>query len=111
MRNTDERVALVQLRLKEIRQKKRLRQVQAIGAFSITACLLVIIGISTAMPQMVAEMGEIMGGAVASIFVESGKTGYIFVGVLAFALGVCVTLLSFRLRHKGEEPNDGRTNR
>lgn len=103
MYDTDQRVALVQLRLKEIRQKKRLHQVRTIRVLSVIVCLLIVVGISSAMPGILAGMGDASygdGGAVAGIFADNGKIGYIFVSALAFVLGVCVTLLSFHLRHK-----------
>ena len=34
----------------------------------------------------------------ASMFGENGALGYIIIGLLAFFLGVCVTILCFRIR-------------
>lgn len=48
------------------------------------------------------------GGMAASIF--SGRSlGYLVVGLLAFALGVCVTVLCVRLRgHEGDSADEER---
>ena len=48
------------------------------------------------------------GGMAASIF--SGRSlGYLVVGLLAFALGVCVTVLCIRLRgHEGDSADEER---
>lgn len=103
MRNTEERLAHIELRLKEIKKKKRLNQMRTMGALSVVLSLVIIVGISTAMPGIMAGMGDAPyggGGAAAGIFVESSKIGYIFIGILAFVLGVCVTLLAFQLRQK-----------
>ena len=42
----------------------------------------------------------------ASVF-SQGSLGYLVIGVLAFALGVCVTLLCLRLRDSGGDEEDG----
>lgn len=48
----------------------------------------------------------------ASIFADSAAGGYVLLALLAFALGVCVTVLCFRLRvfhEENEEDSDDRT--
>ena len=39
----------------------------------------------------------------ASMYGGSGALGYIVIGILAFLLGVCVTILCFRLRRMDRE--------
>ena len=77
------------------------------------ACLAVIIGLSFAMPGISEKLaaGNYMEyETAASIFGGSAAAGYIIIGLLAFALGVCVTVLCFKLkafREKDEETGDG----
>lgn len=62
------------------------------------ACLAAILGLALAMPSVTARFSgaDYYGGMTASLF--TGESfGYLLVGLLAFALGVCVTVLCVRL--------------
>ena len=68
-------------------------------------CLLFVIGIGGFMPGVVKQASEgnidyTMGTA--SMLGHYEALGYICMGVLAFALGVCVTVLLYRLRRVEE---------
>ena len=109
MRNTDERVAAVQRRAKEIERHKRLRRGRIIGVSSAAACLLVVGGLSFAMPGIIAglpESGYQGVGTAASIFYGGGALGYVLIGLLAFALGASVTILCYRLHQRNKEDGD-----
>lgn len=71
----------------------------------VALCLMLVIGIGSFMPGVVkqASAGNIdytMGTA--SMLGHYEALGYICMGVLAFALGVCVTVLLYRLRRVEE---------
>jgi multisubunit Na+/H+ antiporter MnhB subunit len=116
MRNTEERVAAVKLRVKEMKRQKQVRQDRFISMSSVAACLLFIIGFSFAMPGMLLGLpggAHTYSGTAASIFDGSRGFGYVFIGVLAFSLGVSVTILCYRIRLRNQmtredtEDNDG----
>lgn len=95
MRTNEERQQLIHRRTLEIQreqQKKRER---------------VIIGIGCLMPE-VTKQASVSGAktnyttGMASMLGNYEALGYICMGILAFALGVCVTILLYRLR-KAEE--------
>ena len=70
------------------------------------ACLALLIGASLAMPGIAASIqaGNYSGlETAASIFHGGAALGYIVIGLLAFLLGVCVTVLCFRLRQMNRE--------
>jgi hypothetical protein len=105
MRNTDERVAAVKLRVKEMKRQKQVRQGRIIGMSSVAASLLFIIGLSFAMPDMLVELPggvHVYSGIAASIFDGSRGFGYVLIGVLAFSLGVSVTILCYRIRLRNQ---------
>ena len=53
--------------------------------------------------------GEGSGSASASSFANNGVLGYIVIALLAFCLGVLVTVFCFRMRnHMNETENDDR---
>ena len=69
-----------------------------------------IAGVSLSMPDIVSriEMGTSSGfETAATILGGSTALGYIVVGLLAFVLGVCVTVLCFRIRRLNEEEQTG----
>ena len=74
------------------------------------ACFAVIVSLALVMPGITEGFSDtaLGGGMAASIF--SGRSlGYLVVGLLAFALGVCVTVLCVRLRgHEGDSADEER---
>lgn len=113
MRSNEERVTAVRRRVAQIERQKRHRKNRIIALAAMAACLVVIVGASFALPGISEKM--IIGGyagyeTAASIFSDSAAVGYIIIGLLAFVLGVCVTVLCFKLRKfrkKDEETEDG----
>lgn len=75
-------------------------------ASTVVACLALLIGASFAMPGIAASIqaGDYAGfGTAASMYGDGEALGYIVIGLLAFLLGVCVTVLCFRLRQISRE--------
>ena len=62
------------------------------------ACLAAILGLALAMPSVTARFSgaDYYGGMTASLFTGE-SLGYLLVGLLAFVLSVCVTVLCVRL--------------
>lgn len=101
MRSTEERIAAVKRRSKEMERKKQIRRGRIVGISSVAACLIFIVGLSFAMPGIMAGMENgayTYVGAAASIFDGGGGFGYALIGLLAFALGVSVTILSYHIQ-------------
>ncbi len=107
MRSHEERVTETKRRIAKIEQEKRLRHTQVTMASAVAACLVLLIGASFAMPGIAASIqaGDYAGfETAASMFHGGGAAlGYIVIGLLAFLLGVCVTVLCFRLRQMSRE--------
>ena len=98
MRSNEERVAEVKRRIAEKERQKKLRR-SRISA--VAACLVLILVLALFMPGIAGQLRP--GGysdyeMAASMFGENGALGYIIIGLLAFLLGVCVTILCFRIR-------------
>ena len=109
MRSHEERIAETKRRI-AARQRKEQRRRGTIAMFSATAaCLVLIVGVSFAMPGMVAGVrpGDFAGyETAASMYGGGDALGYIIVGLLAFLLGVCMTILCFRLRQMERDEKD-----
>ena len=111
MRSHEERVAEAKRRIAQIEQEKRRRRNTVIMASAVAACLALLIGASLALPGIAASIqtGDYSGfETAASIFHGGVALGYIVIGLLAFLLGVCVTVLCFRLRQMNREDGQDR---
>ena len=101
MRSNEERVVEVKRRIAEKERLKKLRRSRIAAVSAVAACLVLILVLSLFMPGIAGQLRP--GGysdyeMVASMFGENGALGYIIIGLLAFLLGVCVTILCFRIR-------------
>ena len=111
MRSHEERVAETKRRIAKIEREKRLRRDKITMISAAAACLALLIGASLAMPGIAANIqtGDYSGfETAASIFHGGAALGYIVIGLLAFLLGVCVTVLCFRLRQMNQEDNQNK---
>ena len=111
MRSHEERVAETKRRIAKIEREKRRRYNTITMASAVAACLALLIGASLAMPGIAASIqtGDYSGfETAASIFHGSAALGYIVIGLLAFLLGVCVTVLCFRLRQMNREDDQNK---
>ena len=114
MRANEERAVLVHKRTAEIKRERQKRKQRALDLVCIGGCLLLVAGIGSFMPDWMAGIpgGEVHHASGAASLVGShGALGYILMGILAFLLGVCVTVLLYRLhrrneRERRENPDD-----
>ena len=111
MRSHEERVAETKRRITKIEREKRRRRDTITIASAVAACLALLIGASLAMPGIAARIqtGDYSGfETAASIFHSGAALGYIIIGLLAFLLGACVTVLCFRLRQMNREDDQNK---
>ena len=111
MRSHEERVTETKRRIAKIEREKRLRRNTITMASAVAACLALLIGASLAMPGIAANIqtGDYSGFETAATMLGgSAALGYIVIGLLAFVLGVCVTILCFRVRllNRDEQPDE-----
>ena len=101
MRSHEERITEVKHRIAEKERQKRLRCGRIAAVSSVAAALALIVGMSLAMPGMVSQTESGMSSdfeTTATMLGGNSAPGYIVIGLLAFVLGVCVTVLCFRIR-------------
>ena len=105
MRTNEERAGLIHKRTAEIKRERQKRKQRALDMICIAACLLLILGIGSFMPGLAAGIpgGEVHHASGAASLVGShAALGYILMGIMAFLLGVCVTVLLYRLHRRNE---------
>ena len=111
MRSHEERVAETKRRIAARQREKRLRRNTITMASAVAACLALLVGGCLALPGIAASIqtGDYSGfETAASIFHGGAALGYIVIGLLAFLLGVCVTVLCFRLRQMNREDDQNK---
>lgn len=105
MRTNEERIRLVHKRTAELKRKEEQKKRRALDVVCVAACLLLVVGIGACMPTLmsaVAGGGTVHASGAASLIAENAALGYILMGMLAFLLGVCVTVLLYRLRRRND---------
>ena len=106
MRSHEERVAETKRRIAARQREKRLRRDKITMVSAAAACLALLVGVCLAMPGIAAraQVGDYAGfETAASMYGGGAALGYIVIGLLAFLLGVCVTVLCFRLHQMNRE--------
>lgn len=101
MRTSEERQRLIHKRITEIQREESRKRQNLIGGAGVMLCLVFIIGLGCWLPGVTSRAsGRRVNYAagVASMLGQNEALGYICMGILAFALGVCVTVLLYRLR-------------
>ena len=114
MRSNPERMERIRRRTAQLQRRHRERQQRGIDAACVAACLVLVVWIGVLMPGWAADgsIGTVLPAAgTASLIGSSTALGYILMGILSFCLGVCVTVLLYRLRgaderRRQDEPDD-----
>ena len=107
MRTNEERIAALHSRALQLKREKKNRQFAAVCALSAAVCLGLLAGIAAMMPDIsesrfIDEASDAMN---ASIFSGSGALVYIVIAILAFLLGITVTVFCFRMKKWLDEKN------
>ena len=106
MRNTDEQLQEIMRRAEIVKEKRVIRKRLRTGAFASCACAALLIAVCFCLPQLTVMPANAGMQQYGSLLLAAPYTGYIVVGVIAFALGVCVTLLCIHwkaLKQKEQE--------
>ena len=105
MRTDEERARLIQKRTAEIKRERQKRKQRALDLLCIAACLILVVGIGSFLPGLTVGIpgGDIHHASGAASLVGShAALSYILMGIMAFLLGVCVTVLLYRLHRRNE---------
>ena len=113
MRTDEERAGLIHKRTAEIKRERQRKKQRALDGSCIGACLVLIVGIGSFLPDWVVGIpgGEVHHASGAASLVGShAALGYILMGLMAFLLGVCVTVLLYRLHRRNEREQQENAN-
>ena len=93
MRSTDEQLGEILRRAEQVRKTRSLRKRLCADAAAGLVCLVLLVLASAGLPQVMQAAESSKPQQYGSLLLTAPYTGYVLVGVLAFALGICVTLL------------------
>ena len=110
MHSLDEQMLAIERRSHQLRQKRRHRRVLLWETGLVCACLVLIVGAGVWVSNLTGAALPVTVSPYGSMIAGSRFIGYIVIGVLAFLLGISVTLLGLHLRKKedGERDRDKR---
>ena len=106
MRNTDEQLKEIMRRAEIVKEKRIIRKRLYASTLASCVCAVLLIAVCFCLPQLTVLPESPGMQHYGSLLLAAPYTGYIVVGVLAFALGVCVTLLCIHwkaLKQKEQE--------
>ena len=93
MRSTDEQLREIMRRAEIVKEKRILRKRIYAGAIASFACVALLIAVCFYLPRLSVIQAAPGLQQYGSLLLAAPYMGYVVVGVLAFALGICVTLL------------------
>ena len=105
MRTNEERIRLIRQRVAARKRKMAQGKRRALDAVWMSVCLLLVVAAGALMPELMAhvtEGGVTHASGADSLIGDHAALGYILMGLLAFLLGVCVTVCLYRLRRRDE---------
>lgn len=105
MRTNEERAGLVRKRTAEIKRERQKKKQRARDCMCIAACLIFVVGIGSFMPGGAAGITGVEihhASGAASLVGSHTALSYILMGLLSFLLGVCVTVLLYRMHRRNE---------
>lgn len=108
MKTTDERMALIAQRADKIKKENKMKKRRLMGAGCAAACIVFVVCLGAGMPVLMDGTGTAdisYGYGAAGMLAHNPKAGYIIMGILSFALGVCVTMIMYKL-FKGKGVDD-----
>ncbi len=105
MRTNEERIELMHARASQLNKENMDRKIRLIQSASFTGGFVLVIVMAFvihSLAQLSVE-GNIPDGMSASIFARNDILGYVIISIVAFLLGVCVTIFCLYLRKWNED--------
>lgn len=107
MRNIEEQITEIQRRENAQRREKGARRIGLFTGLSCTACLCLIVAVAQVLPTLQIQMSGQTSVYYGTAIMGNPVVGFTIIVLLAFALGVCLTLLCLTVRRR-KNRRDGR---
>ena len=101
----EDKIAVLFERTLDLKRKRRSYKVKVIGFLSAVLCIITIFSVVFILPEMKTEIlsMSLAEDFSASIFSESNFLGFLAIGIIAFLLGITITVFCFRLKKWQDE--------
>ena len=108
MQTNEERAARIRRRTRELKKQRSRRNARLIDAGCVLSSLILILLLALWIPNSftVPDKAVAHTAMTASLIGSGAGSGYIVMGILSFLLGVCVTILLYRLHHYFHDKGD-----
>ncbi len=106
MRSTDGQLWEIMKRADHIKEKRSAQRIAASFALASCACMALLVVTFLYLPGLSETATAQANGHFGSLLLNASYMGYVVVGVLAFLLGVCVTMLCLHLRRLRKKERD-----
>ena len=106
MRSTDEQFQEILRRSDRLRVRQSSRRVVAGWAIASVVCAAFLILAACFLPSLQTEQSKVVSMQYGSLLLGASYMGYVVIGVFAFLLGSCVTVLAIRIRKMREMERD-----
>ena len=105
MRTNEQRIELMHQRAAQINRENRDRKIRLIQAASLCGGFVLVIVLAFVIRSLakLSVEGNIPYGMSASVFARNEILGYVIIAIVAFLLGISVTVFCFYLRKWNEE--------
>lgn len=104
MRSMDEQVSEILSRREVVREKRVNKRILVANAIASCVCVILIIATGFCLPRLEITQKADAESQYGSLLLAAPYAGYVIIGILAFALGICVTLFCcFWKKYKEQE--------
>ena len=107
MRSTDEQFQEILKRSEKFREQHSSHKGIVVWSAATAVCAVFLILAASLIPALSAERSGTDPTHYGSLILDASYMGYVVIGVLAFLLGVCVTLLCLCIRKRRKMEHDG----
>lgn len=106
MRTTEQQLREILSRAESVKARRAQKRRLAIDGAAAALCLVLLLAASASLPRLPDASAQGAAVQYGSLILASGALPLVVIGVLAFALGVCVTLLCVHLRAMRERERE-----
>lgn len=98
MRSTDDQLREIMRRAELVKEKRNVKKVIMMNAVASGLCAALLIAVALYLPNLSPAQTQMIETQYGSLLLAAPYIGYVIVGLLAFALGICITLLCVHLK-------------
>ncbi len=98
MRSSDVQFAEIMNRSKAVKEQRLLKKKITIDGIVIALLVVLLVVVSRTIPMLKDTTTEVAEQHYGSLYLVTPNLGYVMIGLVAFVLGICVTILCMHLK-------------